>query len=264
LLPESCDVLDAIAAALRSAQAEDIRELELSENSDVSQRVVHLDTAAPMHWSAESALTKTSGLTGVMLSPGRILAGDPHVVDTVVLDEGTFKLRRHVLAFSQGNRYLLRDLVSHVVDQIAVGDDVIDLYAGAGLFSMAAAVARRATVTAVEGDRTAAEDLRVNAATLGGAVEAVQQPVEAFVNAHRAAPAVLIADPPRTGLSKAALEGAIRLQARTIVYVSCDIATLARDARRLLDAGYALQHLRGFDLFPNTPHVESVAAFTRM
>ena len=48
-----------------------------------------------------------------------------------------------------------------------------------------------------------------------------------------------------------------------IVYVSCDPATLARDTRRLLDAGYFITSLRGFDLFPNTPHVESLAVFER-
>ena len=55
----------------------------------------------------------------------------------------------------------------------------------------------------------------------------------------------------------------VRLQAPRIVYVSCDPPTLARDARRLLDAGYRLDSLRAFDLFPNTPHVESLAVFDR-
>lgn len=261
LLPETSDVLDSIAAALHSAQAEGVREIELSENIDASQRVVHLETTVPVDRAVLDALASSPGLTGLTVSPARVISGDPHVVDTIALDAGTITLRRHVLAFFQGNRYLLRDLVSHVVNQIATSDDVIDLYAGAGLFSIAAAVARAATVTAVEGDRAAAADLRANAAGLGGAVEAVHQPVEGFVDAHRASPAVLIVDPPRTGLSKEASAGVIRLRPRSVVYVSCDVATLARDARRLIDAGYALTDLRGFDLFPNTPHVESVAVF---
>jgi len=51
--------------------------------------------------------------------------------------------------------------------------------------------------------------------------------------------------------------------ASRIVYVSCDPPTMARDARRLLDADYRLTSLQGFDLFPNTPHVESVGVFDR-
>jgi 23S rRNA (uracil1939-C5)-methyltransferase len=53
----------------------------------------------------------------------------------------------------------------------------------------------------------------------------------------------------------------VRLHPQRIVYVSCDPATMARDARRLIDAGYTLDGLRAFDLFPNTPHVESVGVF---
>ena len=55
----------------------------------------------------------------------------------------------------------------------------------------------------------------------------------------------------------------IRLKAARLVYVSCDIATLARDARLLLDAGYRIVSAQAFDLFPNTAHVETVIAFAR-
>jgi 23S rRNA (uracil1939-C5)-methyltransferase len=74
---------------------------------------------------------------------------------------------------------------------------------------------------------------------------------------------VLIVDPPRTGMSREALAGAIQMKARTVVYVSCDVATLARDARRFIDAGYEVQAINAFDLFPNTPHVESVVVLRR-
>jgi 23S rRNA (uracil1939-C5)-methyltransferase len=90
----------------------------------------------------------------------------------------------------------------------------------------------------------------------------VHQPVEAFVRSAPPGADVVIVDPPRTGMSRAALQGVVRLRGRRIVYVSCDVATLARDARRLVDAGYEIVRVNAFDLFPNTPHVEAVVTFS--
>jgi 23S rRNA (uracil1939-C5)-methyltransferase len=73
----------------------------------------------------------------------------------------------------------------------------------------------------------------------------------------------MLIDPPRTGVSKSAMDAIIHHAAPRIVYVSCDPPTMARDSRRLLDAGYRLGSLKGFDLFPNTPHVEVVGVFDR-
>jgi tRNA/tmRNA/rRNA uracil-C5-methylase (TrmA/RlmC/RlmD family) len=64
-------------------------------------------------------------------------------------------------------------------------------------------------------------------------------------------------------VSKDAGATIVRMAPARIVYVSCDPPTLARDARRFIDAGYRLESLRAFDLFPNTPHVEALAVFTR-
>jgi len=64
-------------------------------------------------------------------------------------------------------------------------------------------------------------------------------------------------------MTKEALSGAVALQPARIVYVSCDVATFARDTRALIDAGYELEELAGVDLFPNTAHVETVAVFAR-
>lgn len=266
LLPSTCDVLDALAAALSDPGLR--AEIELSENADGTARAVHVQSEHALPASAVARVVAVPGLTGVTVSRPRgggdhaaVAGGDAYVHDVVHADRRELVLRRHVLSFFQNNRYLLQTLVDHVVDQISNGDDVIDLYAGVGLFSVAAAVARNAPVTAVEGDAFAAADLAFNASATGAGVNAVHQAVEAFVAHHRRAPAVLIVDPPRTGMSADALDGAIRLGARRVVYVSCDVATLARDARRLVDGGYELARIDGFDLFPNTPHVEMVALF---
>lgn len=270
LRDDTCDVLDRLAAGLRSLGMAGVRELELSENIDASQRVVHLETQGPPAARAFKGLGITNGLTGLTVPDlqarsGRaaVVTGSPDVVDALQVLGCDVRLQRHVLAFFQGNRYLLQTLVEHVVGQVPQGSRAIDLYAGAGLFSVAAAVARGAQVLAVEGDRVGAGDLAINAAATAGSVKALHEPVEAFVERQHNTPHILIVDPPRTGMSNEALAGAIGLKAPNLVYVSCDVATLARDARKLSDAGYALQQVRGFDLFPNTPHVETVATFTR-
>jgi 23S rRNA (uracil1939-C5)-methyltransferase len=74
----------------------------------------------------------------------------------------------------------------------------------------------------------------------------------------------VIVDPPRTGMSREALDAVLGTQAPRLIYVSCDVATLARDARRIVDAGYMIERADAFDMFPNTPHVETVVVFTRI
>jgi len=73
----------------------------------------------------------------------------------------------------------------------------------------------------------------------------------------------VIVDPPRTGMSAEALDAVLPLQSPRLVYVSCDVATLARDSRKIVDAGYTIARADAFDLFPNTPHVETVVVFER-
>jgi 23S rRNA (uracil1939-C5)-methyltransferase len=70
-------------------------------------------------------------------------------------------------------------------------------------------------------------------------------------------------DPPRAGCAKSLISNLIQLAAPRIVYVSCDPATLARDARRLIAAGYGLASAQPLDMFPQTHHVEIVAVFER-
>ncbi|MGE3955372.1 MAG: class I SAM-dependent RNA methyltransferase [Vicinamibacterales bacterium] len=270
LRDDTCDTLDRLAAGLRSLGMAGVRELELSENLDASQRVVHLETEGPPAQRAFSGLAMSDGLTGLTVPAPQprgprasVVSGHAHVTDAIRFDGHQVNLQRHVLAFFQGNRFLLEPLVAHVVGQVPAASRLVDLYAGVGLFSVAAAVVRGARVIAVEGDRTGAADLATNAEQAAGGVKAVHEAVETFVARQHNTPDVLIVDPPRTGMSAEALQGAIGLGAQSVVYVSCDVATLGRDARKLIDAGYRLTQVSGFDLFPNTPHVETVAIFVR-
>jgi 23S rRNA (uracil1939-C5)-methyltransferase len=253
LLPATCDTLDRLMAGLTSAGLDSVREIELSENTDASNRVACLDAESPIDAGLLDRLAGIEGLTG--------LGPNASVTDSIAIDGApAVVLRRNVLSFFQGNRYLLRDLAAHVAELVPPEADLLDLYAGSGLFAVTAAQTRRARVTAVEGDRVAAADLIANAA-LHADVAVHHQAVEAFLEVAGKAPAVVIVDPPRTGMSRAALDGMMHLRAARIIYVSCDVATLARDARRLADAGYAIERVDAFDLFPNTPHVETVVVF---
>jgi 23S rRNA (uracil1939-C5)-methyltransferase len=265
LLPATADLIDRLAAGLASLRVSEVREIELGENLDASERVVHVSTSGG-DAARLATLARTDGLTGLTSSAAGashavVLGGSPYLVDRLTLGGRDLTVRRHVLSFFQGNRFLFGALVERVIAAVPEGGSVLELYAGGGIFAVATALVRGGRVTAVEGDRTAAADLAVNAEQAGGAVSPVHQPVETYRQAG--AFDVVIVDPPRTGLSKEAVQGVIRHGAPCVVYVSCDVGTLARDARRLLDAGYRLGRVEAFDLFPNTPHVETLALFER-
>ena len=171
LLPETCDVLDRVAATLRAAGGLDLREIEVSENIASDQRALHLSAASSSGTEAIGAIADVQGVTGVTLGT-RLLSGDPHVVDMLAVDGHPLALRRHVQSFFQGNRFLLGSLVARVVQHVPPKAEVVDWYAGVGLFSVAVAAAREARVQAVEGDRAAGRDLAFNAREYGG-VEAI-------------------------------------------------------------------------------------------
>ncbi len=271
LTPETMTAIDVALAVLRDARA-DVRSLALSENMAGDQRALHLDVV-PDARALEPALVRAiaaARLTGCtargQIGP-LVRVGDPGVGDPLAaLTHGRAsagQLRRQPASFFQANRFLVSDLVVSVLDAIPLDGTVLDLYAGAGVFSVALAATGRAGITAVEGDRDSGADLQENAAPFPSAIRAIVGRVEDHVTGRREVADTIIVDPPRTGISKDAMEAIARHGAARIVYVSCDPPTMARDARRMLDAGYRIGSLRGFDLFPNTPHVETVGVFDR-
>jgi 23S rRNA (uracil1939-C5)-methyltransferase len=136
------------------------------------------------------------------------------------------------------------------------GELIGDFYAGVGLFAVPLA-RRGARVCAVENHPAALRDLRRNARGLS--IQIVGQPVEAAGSELPERLDKLVADPPREGLSPAAVALLASLRARRIALVGCDPAALARDVRALMEAGYVLRQVQPIDLFPHTYHIEAVA-----
>jgi 23S rRNA (uracil1939-C5)-methyltransferase len=271
LLPETMTAVEATLSAIDARLAE-CEALVVSENVAATERVIHVeprdgarlddlgDVPLPagvtgLTTGRHGQLTRLAGATTVTDRAGELFAGDsPIDPDTSWTRSGT--------SFFQGNRYLTGALVRRVLDA-ARGDRFVDLYAGVGLFAVALA-ASGARGLAVEGDRSSAADLSTNAARWSDRLRALRAPVDTAVTLPLdPAPDLIVLDPPRTGVAPDALTGLLGWSAARLVYVSCDPPTLARDAKRLVVAGYRLTSLDGFDLFPNTAHVETVAVFDR-
>ena len=269
--PRAIDAAARAVGALTAAGSS-LSAIELTENIAGHERVMH---AIPAEGSdlSERALDDAlaagglSGCTGRSVAGVMRTAGVPLVNDPLaVLTGGAATagvLQRHAESFFQANRYLLPALVQGVINAVPPEGTVLDLYAGVGLFSVCLAASGRKHLTAVEGDRTSGKDLRRNAAAYAGDLRVVVASVEDYLLRRSPRAETIIVDPPRTGMSREAMQSIVGARAERVVYVSCDPATMARDARRLLDGGYELKSLEAFDLFPNTPHVETLGVFVR-
>jgi 23S rRNA (uracil1939-C5)-methyltransferase len=279
LLPDALTAVTAFIANTPKPWLDAIDAVELSENITGDQRALHVlwssrirppRSLPPDSWNVE----KLPGVSGIsadhpLSGRPRTISGVPTVSDPVwrlSLVESPIEahLHRHASSFFQANRHLLPQLVS-AVSRHAGGDPIVDLYAGVGLFAVTLASRGHDTIVAIEGDPSSAHDLKMNAQPFGSRLRVEHTSVEQYLTSH-ASPSspvgTLIVDPPRTGMSREALAAILGLRAPRVIYVSCDVATLARDLRRLLDSGYRLTHLEAFDLFPNTAHIESLAVLS--
>lgn len=166
-------------------------------------------------------------------------------------------------SFWQSHKDAPRVLTDAVLNyaELRAGDHVLDLYGGVGLFTAAILplVGETGAVDLVEGSKSATSDATrnfsdaKNVTVITGDVTTV---ITRFSHAD-----VVVLDPPREGAGKEVIENLARIAPRTIVYVACDPAALARDTAYLRDSGYTLETIRAFDLFPMTHHIECVAKF---
>jgi 23S rRNA (uracil1939-C5)-methyltransferase len=167
-------------------------------------------------------------------------------------------------AFFQVNQLLLPSLVEFAISD-ARGETAVDLYCGVGLFTLPL-TRRFERVIGVESNPVATRFARRNLQNAGLTNASVETASlsDWMVETEERVKTVdyVLLDPPRAGAESIVIRGILDLQPKRITYVSCDPATLARDLKKLLAGGYALREIRGFDMFPQTHHVETIAHLT--
>src|SRR5690349_6172357 len=166
--------------------------------------------------------------------------------------------RYNAKSFFQINRSLLGPLIDFALGD-ASGESAIDLYSGVGLFTLPLSRQFR-RVLAVESNPTAARFARWNLRDAGfDNTEVFTANVAGWLSGvSRREVDFILLDPPRVGAESAVIKGILGLHPSQISYVSCDPATLARDLKKLFAGGYRIDRIKGFDLFPQTHHVETV------
>lgn len=233
-----CDVVD--CAVLRPALQEKLEEVRATEWGQIPEELKHLDVV--------------QGENEVSFAPP--FAGF-HTSELSLTVRGEV-YQFNAEAFFQINPSLLGPLIDFALGD-ASGESVLDLYCGVGLFTLP--LARRfKNVVAVEANSAAARFARRNLqqAALANA-RVITATVTDWFRSRPVGPVdFVLLDPPRAGAESAVIKGILDLRPAAISYVSCDPATLARDLKKLIAGGYTIDSIAGFDLFPQTHHVETI------
>lgn len=186
-----------------------------------------------------------------------ILAGD----DYLLMQVNDTEFRLSPGSFFQVNTAQAGAMVDDLLDQLELSErsTVMDVYCGVGLFSRFLAP-RVGRLIGIELSPSACEDYAVNLDDFDNVELFMGSAGEVLSSLDIHADSVIL-DPPRAGVEKRAMQALLRILPREILYVSCDPATLARDAKLLAGAGYRLDRVQPFDLFPQTAHIESISRF---
>lgn len=200
-------------------------------------------------------------LSAVHQGPGGevILAGDDFTV--IEIKDNSFVVSAG--SFFQVNTSVAERIVDHLLEVLPHNNEsiLLDVYCGVGLFS-AFFASRVKRIIGIEVDLKACDDYLYNLSGFDN-VQLYDFPAEDVLPNLQVTPDIILLDPPRAGLSKKVLDSVISLDPKVIAYISCDPATLARDARRLNMKGFNLRVSTPFDMFPQTYHIECVNLFQR-
>ncbi|MEE8120812.1 MAG: class I SAM-dependent RNA methyltransferase [Anaerolineales bacterium] len=253
-LPEQ-ELID-LWTQLDLAPTKTIEEISLRNGGEGEQMVILHGTDAP---DLEISIESPSSVVWTSPSGDFILAGQDHLYFD--LSRGLFRVS--ALSFFQVNTEMIPELVQQATALLSIqpGQTVFDLYAGVGLFSAAIAESG-AHVVAVEESPHACRDFSFNLDRFTH-IELYESSVGLALPQIKPQPDAVLIDPPRSGLSRTALDSLLERSSSRIVYVSCDPATLSRDGKRLRAGGYSLESITPIDLFPQTFHIETISLWTR-
>jgi 23S rRNA (uracil1939-C5)-methyltransferase len=200
-------------------------------------------------------------ISAVHISPqGQIiLAGNDHLNISV---HGK-SLRINAGSFFQVNHFIAERMISILLERIHLTREmvVLDGYCGVGLFSVFLAPLVRRCL-GVEVSSNACRDYAFNLDAYDN-VELYEGTAEEVLPLLEVKPNLIILDPPRSGIERRALAALVGMAPKQLVYISCNPATLARDAKHLIEAGYKLDESILLDMFPQTYHVESLNFFSK-
>ena len=269
--PTATDAVNAawrVAVELRAHMAVGARELVIRAN-DQGEALLAIVTTAPARKLLPLAhALVNAGVAGVASAPydprGRFRQGVERLAGrrTILQRLGQLELTVNASSFAQPNAEAASALYRTLVEWAGRGRHAWELFAGGGAIALHLAGSFDA-VTAVEVDRSAIARGEGDAARL--ALHNVR-----FLRADaRTAPLpadadVLIVDPPRAGLAAELRADMAAAGVPRLLYVSCDVATWARDVADLEQKGYKLERLEPFDFYPHTHHLELLSELTRV
>jgi 23S rRNA (uracil1939-C5)-methyltransferase len=173
----------------------------------------------------------------------------------------------HVFVQNSPHSFLqiYKDVLEIAGDPLDGNGKLLDLYSGIGIFSLLAA-RKGWQVFSVEASKKAVqlhkENMRVNAIDTIRVVSALVEDVERLVDDLQSYQIWLV-NPPRTGLSQQVIQTIISQAPKQLIYISCMPSTLARDVKKLSEAGYELHVIKAYDMFPQTTHLEAVVSLQR-
>jgi 23S rRNA (uracil1939-C5)-methyltransferase len=199
---------------------------------------------------------QTLPVSVVHISPEltEVLAGSEYTV--VQVKDRQFRVSAG--SFFQVNSALAEQMLDRIESALPAEPGlVLELYSGVGLFS-AFIASRTGKLVSIEASESAADDFEYNLDEFNN-VDLYLGPVEDILPDLYLKPDVVLADPPRTGLHKRAVEYLISVKPKSLIYISCDPSTLARDSKLLTEAGYNAQEFIPFDFFPQTYHIETLS-----